>query len=431
MQVATCSMDIYLPIEITRREYSGHLLLATEMASRGYTVVIGTKRGVSELMKTAKRKGLLFYKNGRVPKMVGPHAAMVGMDPEAGISYGRFADFLEWRPSLQNLAATTAQFAYGLDDYECLSERATPQGRVHMTGSPRVELWGSAGDEFYRADIMRIRRRYGQFVLFASSGGFEHPNNVRRGWVSSEQVLAASNAAGRFLEFIAAAAVHLQCAIVVRPHPSDSWSEWRHRTRQLNNVFVDSSLDLSAWARSASAVVHPGTSTAAIESVVARVPAISVGTNSSSKDTNVDVPRTLSYQVESLSDFIPLLISALQGDLRHRLNDATEKLLHRKLMQPLEGATSRLADAIEGTVRFDARSGLSGTKRYYSALGLPFDRRGRPSLAVQKEPAFKLEVVSRRRLRDDVEGALRVLGKKPKSIEFEAHPYNSYVLRGR
>lgn len=65
--------------------------------------------------------------------------------------------------------------------------------------------------------------------------------------------------------------------VVIRPRPSDIWNALRERTADIANIHVQSRLDLSAWARALSVVVHPGESTAALEAVSAGVPALTLG----------------------------------------------------------------------------------------------------------------------------------------------------------
>ena len=93
MSAETVAPEVYFPIEIMSREYSGHLLLATELATRGRRAILGHKGPVAKVMRRASRGGLLFYKNTRLPSWSDDRHALVGQDPEAGISHADYADF--------------------------------------------------------------------------------------------------------------------------------------------------------------------------------------------------------------------------------------------------------------------------------------------------------------------------------------------------
>ena len=428
MNRTSCAPDVYFPIEITRREYSGHLLLATELASRGLTCVIGHKTGVSREMRRAASAGLLFYKNNGIPKWAGKFAAMAGIDPEAGIVYEKFEDFFLKRPDLHSLTESAAQFAYGPDDFDFLSRRVLPSGRVHLTGSPRVELWGSAGDTFYAPDSERIAKRYGRFLLFTSSGGYRHEYYLKRRRFTSDVISKSSSDADAFLERILETARNVSGAVIVRLHPTDSWRQWNSLAKGFDNLFIDNALDLSAWVRCAKVVVHPGTSTAALESVLAGVPAISTNTNARVGDM-MTIPNQISHQTSTVDELLVKIEDAERGKLSVNISGESVQVLRQKVWHPISGATRRVADVLESSVQFGPQSGLarrsSHRRRFVSSLR----RSDRPRIGVRDEPEFKIETIGFKRIQQDVQLALTVL-KCTSDIDVEPTEDDTYIIRG-
>lgn len=399
--------DVYFPIEIVSREYAGHVLLATELALRGRTAVIGHKGAVATVMREAERPGLLFYKNARVPSWADPRHALVGLDPEAGIAYGDYADFFAVRGVVSTTSPSRAQFCFGPDDHDFLVTRFPDLAqRIHLTGAPRVSLWGADGDTFYADDCDRILAHYGRVVLFTSSGGFSDERDLESTGQEPTATWAAAAHAHDFLARARSVALHLDVPVVIRPHPVDSWRAWQEAVRDVPNLFVESVFDLSAWTRAAHAVVHPGTSTAAIESVCAGVPAISTSSNIHP----AFIPDRLSHVAEDVDDLIGLLGRARHGELATLPSDESRTLLERKLLHPLEGATQRIADVIDTAVPFSGPSSVTLKSRGRPARLL---RRREPAIPLGRPHVrpYKRDDIHVSRVERDVERAGAILGR--------------------
>lgn len=398
--------DVYFPIEVVSREYSGHVLLAVELAQRGRTAVVGHKGAVADVMREAERPGLLFYKNARFPSWADPRHALVGLDPEAGIVYGDYADFFAERRTFSDDSVSRAQFCFGPDDHEFLVAHFPDHADlIHLTGAPRISLWGKEGDAFYAGNRDRILAHYGRIILFTSSGGFLHERYLEHRGQDPEAYWAASDPANHFFALARAAAMRSGAPIVVRPHPSDSWRAWQQAVQDVPNLFVESAFDLSAWIRAAHAVVHPGTSTAAFESVCAGVPVISTASNIDPSH----ITDRLSHVAADADDLIRLLDGAQQGALSTLPSVESRHLLERKLLHPLEGATQRTADVIDAVVPFSGPSAIDlPAQRPLARLLRPRETTplGRPSLR-----PYKRDVIHVRRVERDVARACEILGR--------------------
>lgn len=373
--------DVYLPIEIVKREYAGHLLVAVELASRGINAIIGHKsNGVNKLAKFARHPGVMFYKSVlRNPYLDGGFLG-VSQDPEAGIAWTDFTDFFQIRPDFKDLATSEAYFCYGQDDLDGL-RRLVPEAadRLVLAGSPRALLWGDAGAEFYRDQTEHIRDRYGDFVLFCSREKLAYPRtksgtlpikqatiehfgsreaaeeSVRKETAQSKQI------SDNFLRAADEIARSSGLNVVIRPHPGESWDHWHRATRHNPRLFVDSAFDLSPWARAARALVQNG-STAAFESWYAGTPTIAFGETADELDSGtkvtVAVPNRISLRVVGID---ALKETLLDVDVRwQQFLSATEFVeLARKLHHPAEGPTKVIADVIEPLVDPALPSGVA------------------------------------------------------------------------
>lgn len=412
-----CPPDVYLPIEVTSREYSGNVLLAVELVSRGLNVVVGEKGPARRYMHASTSPGLLFYKGGtdgwRGPV---PHTK-VGMDPEAGIVCDDFADCFAERPLLAAIDRTAGQFCFGPDDHAFFSRRFPHfQNRIHLTGSPRVSLWGRSGDGWYADDVAEIRAHHGEFVLFASSGGFIN-ETYRSGQFAVDVARFDDRAARarRFLELAVRVSRELGIDVVIRPHPgSDSWDAWQRATADSSRISVEGHLDLSAWVRAATAVVHPGHSSAAFEAVLAGTPAVSAGLEDSS-NAATRISHAPAKDLKTGEDpVVELIRLAIEGELPALASGAARDVLQRKLVHPVDGASQRIAEGLMSTIDFDATSGLPTPVSRRAWWSLPVravrDRRPRRRLGQADAPPFKGSPMHLERVEKDVESARQVLG---------------------
>lgn len=435
MAQETCAPDVYFPVEIPAREYAGHLLLAVELAARGFHCTIGRKGETARLMAAAERKGLVFYKHGRRIHWTEDYHSLVGQDPEAGVSWSRFADFAlgtettDGRTIMYSNPRHLAQFCFGPDDYGFLREHHPEEaGRVHLTGSPRVTLWSSAGDHFYRQQVASIRERFGSPVVLTSSGGFEHERYLEHDGRTPDAAWSQSSGALGLLEAARAIARETDVPVVIRPHPGESFDAWTQATSGDPRITVSSSLDLSAWVRASCAIVHAGTSTSAVEAVCAGTPAISTETEA---DRHYYVAPLISHRASSVDHLLQLVAGAARGGLEPLLTPDGRRLLEHKLLHPIEGAAQRIADVIVETVPFGGESALRSLPQPRPGrLRRAFARHSRDgdALGPGTENRFKGWLPDVAQVERDVRSAANILGR-PSAPSVESPTKDLYILR--
>ena len=420
---------VFFPIEITTREYAGHLLLATELAARGVKCVIGHKAPVVDTLhhfSDTGARGVLYYKGDNRRKYSGAGFIAVGQDPEAGVVFDDFSDFYARRPhSLQQLDSSAAYFCFGPDDYEFLrAQYGESSGRIHPTGSPRVELWGDAGARFRECQVQSIKERYGDFVLIASGGGRGNPHALQR-----LQACSDSSEANAIRERLARgerrASLLAKCArniiqaeglnVVVRPHPAESWKRWREDAASIPGLYVDSAGDLNAWVRAAAAVVQ-NSSTTAFESWFAGTPVLAFGESFDdiyAGDAQGQTPNHIAMPAVGQDGLLAAFESLESRWQEHKANPAPQKVIERKLYPPGSGAVQAITDIIEGLVDEAAPSlrplPPASWLRQYGAMAKR-GQFGREKLGRRRPPPTKKWPLTLRRVRADVEAAREILG---------------------
>lgn len=338
----------------------------------------------------------------------------------------QFADFFDIRPALHNLSTTAAYFCYGSDDYLFFTTKFPADAkRFHLTGAPRCALWGPDGDLFYARDVTRIRERYGSVVLFTSSGGFRHERYADES-ASAYLIDAWSGSAARHFCAIArdVATSSPETSVIIRPHPGDSWLQWRDLTAGLPNLYVEAAFDLSAWTRAASVVVHPGTSTAAFEAVCSGTPALSTTSN-----TVRNVASELSYTAPTAQAVLEYQRASVGKGLAAVPSTTAGALLKRKLHYPLEGAAQRVADVLLHTFDFAGPSGMVKPKWRSNYLSKFNQRPQGSALARNTPPPFKRDPLTRARVEEDVAVAQSLLQHNTQVAIHQIEP-NCFSIRG-
>jgi surface carbohydrate biosynthesis protein len=410
---AHAAPDVYFPLEITAREYAGSLLMAVELAERGFSAIVGHKSRVLSAMAHAPRTGVLFFKGGHDGGFRNSSGHLqVGLDPEAGIVYPDFADFFRRRKALSDLSTTAAQFCYGADDHRFLTQQFPELAdRFHRVGTPRVQAWGPDGEPLYRDALRDIRRRYGRFILLVGSGGALHeayrgpsdPVAAAGSWRSTRGDDASAN--DRLVQLAGRVSAELEVTVVIRPHPVESWDMWLSIVRQRPKVFVEGAFDLSAWVRAAQVVVHSGKSTAAFEAAMVGTPSIGLLPS----DTRGDwVPDLLSYPAHDLDSAVELVRRAIDETLAPLPTPAAKDLLDRKIDRPEVRPTVRAAEVLEGLV--DLSSGSTWGRGDVRQVRGRRRLRGPRSEHLGAVPPFKRWPLTVPRIRRDVHAVAEAWG---------------------
>ena len=369
-------MNIYIPIEVKKREIEGRTLLALAAAERGHVVVLGGKEDTLGLAQSGLlRPGILHLKTlqpsattvANLKGYLSRGHVVTSQDEESGMDRD-YDVFARTRFSAETCSLASRIACWGPYDASTLKElygRGSDLAVVE-TGSPRVDFWRPEFSGYYARQQKALTNRFGRYVLVSSN--FGAVLNIRRFWhwvnrlrdnnhlVDEESEYALYREAAyvmcvlaefvRMIRALAAAQPGIQ--VVVRPHPVDAADAWRALIGDCPGVVVPREGTLGAWIRGAKVLVHNGC-TSGLEAAVCGVPRIAyVPVESEFERT---APNAVSLRVESLSALLDAVDTILQGkpllpDPEHRQR---EQALLRQRFANLDGALAadRIVDEWE------------------------------------------------------------------------------------
>jgi surface carbohydrate biosynthesis protein len=240
---------VYLPIEFGSREFDAKALLATVLASRGYSVAIGTQRTLLHYIKFLP-PGIILFKSfnnfHHLSMRMGRkyHNKVVVLEEE-------LLTHIEKR-AIGNYCTkdifTLVDEIYANSEHEkaVLAEFSGGAVPIHVTGNARVDLLKPKYRDFFKRNIDAVRARFGDFVLINtnfgtvnSMWGMERVKevHVECGFVNPDdpESLKAWNDQVEFEHLNRAAMLTVieelsrrrpNQKIVVRPHPNEALQHW-------------------------------------------------------------------------------------------------------------------------------------------------------------------------------------------------------------
>lgn len=299
MEASKLIMNIYLHVEIADRELDSKLLLAVVAASRGHHVVIsdisGLMWGVNNDVFPAgvfHTKDLCHekFKINRNQLLKYKGYIITSIDEEGGlIDYG-YDEFAKMRYSDETIAISSAVFGWGKEDTDTL-KRIYPQHshKIHLTGSPRADLWSAQFKNYWGRDSSIPARPY--LLVSSNMGRANHVlrfheviNSERKQGlyerdprIFKDRFYQAAEDYKKTISFIEAIRYLAERSgdydIVLRPHPVELIDAWDVFLEGLDNVYVIRNGSITAWVNNAFAVMHNGCTTA-LEAAISGKPVI-------------------------------------------------------------------------------------------------------------------------------------------------------------
>lgn len=295
-------LNLILPIETEARELDGRLFLAAHHARRSHRVFVGATSHTHRLVRQMQG-GVYFGKHIMFPSWEEPveylnakaHGFVVAHLSEEGAVF--LGDEPAWREDLHfQLDPRVMQegdFVCAWGDFQREYYRAEcelPANDVRTTGHVRFDIYKAKYREFYREDVLAIRKRFGNFVLmnsnFCVANDAEGPHNVFVPAVNYDpgnvekrlRFIGRWSRVARTLPSYVELIHHLAVArpdvsFVVRPHPGDNVAFFRAAFGGVANVHVVLEGTVAPWIIAANAVLHDGCTTA-LESYMVGTPIV-------------------------------------------------------------------------------------------------------------------------------------------------------------
>ena len=377
--------NLLLPVENQVRELDARLLLACIAAKRGFTSVIGPIREIEARIAAFPRsiylsKSMLSGRINifRIMRQLG--FKIVTIDEEAlvhlpaEIYYSR-------RLSPEAMAYVSRLFAWGEDNAELWRQYPhRPRNiKINVTGNPRNDMLRPEIRSIYAAQVNELKRQYGEYVLVNTN--FNHVNafypsmNLFKPQSESGQEPEFGRAArGMTRRYAEGLRQHKQalfedfqalisrldedfpdCAIIVRPHPTENQNVYQSIAARCKNVHVTNEGNVVPWLMGARTLIHNGCTTG-VEAFVMDLPAISYHAtiNPDYDDGFFFLPNHLSHQCFDYEHLKEMLSRILSGAVGVAVDDQKQALIERYLT-PKDGplACERIMEACESMVQED------------------------------------------------------------------------------
>jgi surface carbohydrate biosynthesis protein len=323
---------LVLPIESNVRELDSKTLLAAVAAERGHGAILLRLADFGRVVPrlppaVVLQKDIIGSQLINSAKAAGH--VVVALDEE-GLVQRDPDDYLHRRVSVPALAGCARFLAWGDMHRETLLRKAPEYAhRIIPTGNPRFDLLRPELRGLYQDAAERLIKRYGQFVMINSNFGTANhrlgEGYIRQHWASGgwSEGVGREQLLKRILTFqsalltdfaltVEALAEELrgECAVIVRPHPSENHQTWRDHLSHIPNVAVFHEGPVLSWLLASRALIHNSCTTGIEATLLDRPTFAYMPVRDQAAESSL--PNGVSIQVESRDD----LLAAVAGTVR-------------------------------------------------------------------------------------------------------------------
>jgi len=351
-------MNIYIHLEVTTRELDYKLLLAVIASARGHEVIISDQESI---IKGLERKLLtpgIFHTKSLTPgktkilkhtKILNAGCKITSIDEEGGlVDYG-YDRFVKTRYSSKTIGQASAVFTWGPEDFKTLKKHFPNYiKKIHMTGSPRVDLWRPNLFSYWKKKIRILNK---PFLLIPSNFGaglavqslYERIKIRKRGGYLDREpellnkLIDRESEQFKLIGYFIQAIKHLahqnkNYLIVLRPHPSESIETWRILLDKIPNVSVIADDGVSLWVKNAFAILHNGCTTA-LEASFFKKPIITYSPFKAnhSRELANDLGQKVTTLHELSKKVDDIFFKNLKKNKKKKINQPLPKILLKKI----------------------------------------------------------------------------------------------------
>jgi surface carbohydrate biosynthesis protein len=443
---------VFLPIEITSREYISKILLATQFLYKDMPVIIGHKTPVIKLALKSKEPGVFFYKSAKgnssfFDKIKDKGFLIVAQDEEAGVIFNKYEDFYKNRPSLSTINELDLFFCWGNDEYDFLSKKCGSK-IVKKSGALRPSFWGDLGRKFYENEIKDIKSKYEDFVLIVSNLGTFNEYLTKKQAIKHESQYegfdiseymnrynAEEKIFNQYIEIAKEITKKTSKKVVIRPHPSEDILGWKKAIGCSPNIFIENEGELITWIFSSICIIQ-NNCTSSIEAVCANIPVITYADEESdftilSKGKD-NIPNLLSKKIINKDNLINLI-----EKIENSWNIKDEKinrnsLLSQKLIN--YGSFESSSNIVEEIVNIVGSSNMCGNENLgRDSILYDIYELYRTSNFRIKTPSSIMDINKRKKLdthmvESDIKKIMKIMNKR-KKFEIKRISLNTFYLK--
>jgi surface carbohydrate biosynthesis protein len=272
-------MNIYIFIEIKRRELSSRLLLALESAKRGHDVYIGDLTPYLE--KELLKPGIIHHKSltpkieriNEIKKLKKKYFLFTSQDEESGHINDDPKEYIETRYGKKSLELVEKVFTWGKFDLENLTKKYPKlKNKFFNTGNPRVDFWKNENKIFYNNNLIKFKNYILVSSNFETICGYRNLADTidwlrklgyfKRGWKEEKIIERAKIEHIIFNDFVRLikkiSLIYRKKKIIFRPHPIERVEDWKKIFFKHKNILINNSHEIGHWITNSSMVIHNG-----------------------------------------------------------------------------------------------------------------------------------------------------------------------------
>ncbi len=281
-------MNIYILVEISKREFDSNLLLAFLSALDGNEVVLSNFENYLFLDSIAKLKPGIFHTKSLAHGMKKrvfhnslkkKNFLLTSIDEEASLMNEDLTSFIETRFNTEDLDIIDKVFCWGQHDHELLKKKfPIHQSKFVLSGSPRMDLSNFFFKSFW--NHQKKNDNDNQILLalnFPVVNGYIRKDKIynemkRQGYFERsklkekqylEYIEDSKESFLAFEDLINYLSKELKnYKFIVRPHPMEKIDTWKELLSKSNNVEISNNNDINYDLMRSKVIIHNGCTTA-------------------------------------------------------------------------------------------------------------------------------------------------------------------------
>ena len=270
--------NIYLLLEIQKRELFSKVLLSLEAAEKGHTVYLG--KLTHFLLKDFFSPGIVHFKSitpgetriNEMKYLKKKNFILTSIDEEHGV-INNDRSYINYRYSDLTLNLVDKVFTWGKFDYKNLVNKYKKFKKKFInSGNPRVDFWNKKFRKFFR----KINNKnYENYILFSTNfEGFGYKSfretlkfhrqtgYFKRGASYEDMLKRYKDSKKLFSNYertIKKMSHYFKDKeIIIRPHPKDDIRKWKKIFHSFKNIHILNEGNNSDWIANAKLVIHAG-----------------------------------------------------------------------------------------------------------------------------------------------------------------------------
>jgi|APSaa5957512535_1039671.scaffolds.fasta_scaffold01993_7 surface carbohydrate biosynthesis protein len=363
------SYNLYIEVEVFKRDFESRFFLALEAAHKGFDVYLAHRNQiVFDSLSKKFKPGIIHRKDANsspneikiYKKLKELGFIITAMDEETGIIFDDFEIFYKLRFSKgESLKYIDNFFCWGPKDFDFFVNKfPNIKNKFINSGCPRVDM---CKPYFIKNQIGKYKQKNNikkKYILFASNIGCvlalkNFPDRIEQQLIGNDSTVApfleqyeyenevkSIQLGYEFVKLIRYLSDKLKdkdIDIVIRPHPNEIHEDWLKLLGKINdNVFLINKGTLKDSISDAEVIIQHGC-TSAIKSFIMEKPLISFVPISFKKRDHYDIPNNLGVKIETKEEVLDYILS---GEYKKQ-----DKNLRIKKSQELEKSLNNIYDS--------------------------------------------------------------------------------------